>query len=355
VLFSGRRGSAMSHLETNEERRKVQFTGGSTYIVSLPKTWIAQNQLKRGSYIKIRQEEGGILLIDPVESKIPEKKVAAASIMITPRDSPEAVTRKTVSAYLAGYTLILMKAKELKITPKQRHDIKALVRRMLVGTEIVTDSPTELALQVLLSYPGLTIQSAIRRMSIITTSMHKDALKALKTRDETLAKDVLSNDNEVDRFYLYVVRHLRSTALNPKINKICITKEKFSLGYYLVTKSIERTADHAVKIAENSLSLKHELKNELTRDIENMSIIATSMFETAVESLFRQDYNLAETILERIQEFMVLERKAVSTAQMDGEDAATLRLIIESIRRTAEYASDIAETVLNLTVESILA
>ena len=40
----------------------------------------------------------------------------------------------------------------------------------------------------------------------------------------------------------------------------------------------------------------------------------------------------------------------VSSQKMDIEEAPYLRLIIESIRRTAEYASDIAEIVLNLTV-----
>jgi hypothetical protein len=50
-----------------------------------------------------------------------------------------------------------------------------------------------------------------------------------------------------------------------------------------------------------------------------------------------------------------MEKEAVASSQtVDAEDAPHLRLIIESIRRTAEYASDIAEVVLNLTIESIL-
>jgi hypothetical protein len=44
----------------------------------------------------------------------------------------------------------------------------------------------------------------------------------------------------------------------------------------------------------------------------------------------------------------------VSSQKIDVEDAPHLRLIIESIRRAAEYTSDIAEVVLNLTIESIL-
>jgi len=51
----------------------------------------------------------------------------------------------------------------------------------------------------------------------------------------------------------------------------------------------------------------------------------------------------------------LMEKEAVISSQkVDVEDAPHLRLIIESIRRTAEYASDIAEVVLNLTIESIL-
>jgi len=50
-----------------------------------------------------------------------------------------------------------------------------------------------------------------------------------------------------------------------------------------------------------------------------------------------------------------MEKAAVVSSQkVDVEDTPHLRLIIESIRRTAEYASDIAEVVLNLSVESIL-
>jgi phosphate uptake regulator len=86
-----------------------------------------------------------------------------------------------------------------------------------------------------------------------------------------------------------------------------------------------------------------------------MSNLAVSMFETSIESLFRQDYILAESIVEKTKNIDSLEKAAVASSQkIDVEDAPHLRLIIESIRRTAEYASDIAEVVLNLTVESIL-
>jgi phosphate uptake regulator len=79
------------------------------------------------------------------------------------------------------------------------------------------------------------------------------------------------------------------------------------------------------------------------------------MFENAIQALFRRDYNQAEEVIERIAQVHKLEREAVICSQTAKiEDVATLRLVIESVRRTAEYASDISEVVLNLNVESIL-
>ncbi|HML01826.1 MAG TPA: phosphate uptake regulator PhoU [Candidatus Bathyarchaeia archaeon] len=339
----------------SEETRKVQFTGGSTYIISLPKKWVTQNQLKRGSFVKIREEEeGGLLTIVPPGLTV-QNRLDEAAIRVSPKDDTEMIARKIVSAYLAGYNSIHIKADKQQLSTKQRHDMKTFVRGMLVGTEIVTEGSSQLTLQVLLSYPEMTIQSALRRMSIITTSMHKDAVSALKTRDNLLAKEVISTDNEVDRFNLYVTRLLKTATQSPQLTKeIGLLNCQDCLGYRLVTKSVERTADHAVNIAENVLTLKHRLSNDIAEKIEKMSTIAIKMFDTAIESLFRQDYNAAESIIEGIKEIVTLEREAVISSQMDIEDAANLRLIIESVRRTAEYACDIAETVLNLTVDSIL-
>ncbi len=341
----------------SEETRKLQFTGGSTYILSLPKRWITQNQLKKGSVVKLREEEGGLLSILPTDATVQQEKLDEATIRVTLKDVPDGIIRKTVATYLVGYNMIHIRAESQKqLSGRQRHDVKDFSRRMLVGTEIVTDTPQELTLQVLLSYPELSVQSALRRMSIITASMHRDAMTALKGLDRQQAKEVAASDNEVDRFNLYIVRQLKTAIQNPRIIKeIGLQNARDCLGYRLMTKSVERTADHAANIAENVLSLKRRLETEIFEKLEKMSGIAISMFETAVEALFRQDYALAESIVEKIDEVILIEKEAVVSSQkMDVEEAPYLRLIIESIRRTAEYASDIAEIVLNLTVESIL-
>jgi phosphate uptake regulator len=118
---------------------------------------------------------------------------------------------------------------------------------------------------------------------------------------------------------------------------------------------VERTADHATKIAENVLFLKNQIDQKLREKISRLSNLAISMFENSVEALFKHDYDLAETVIEKITEIHELEKDAVLCSQdFPIEQLPNLRLLIESIRRTAEYASDISEVVLNLNVESVL-
>ena len=344
-----------SSLKQRDETRKLQVTGGSTYILSLPKRWVTQNQLTKGSPLQVREEDG-ILSIIPSISKKPEKQDEAL-VRVSSNDKPEAVTRKVVAAYLVGYNILHIKAQgQQQLSSRLRNYLKSFARHFLVGTEIVIDTSTDLVLQILLNYPELSVQSALRRMAIITSSMHKDAIAALKSLDYTLAKAVIETDNEVDRFNLYVIRLLKLAVAKPQILKeVGLNNAKNCLGYRLITKSVERTADHATKIAENVLVLKERASEEFIEKIERMSTLAITMFEEAMESLFKGDFNLAEAVIEKTHQIVKLEKEAVLTSHnFNAEEIASLSLLVESVRRTAEYASDIAEIVLNLNVNSII-
>ncbi len=340
----------------NSEQRKLQVTGGSTYIISIPKDWIIRNQLKKGSALQLYEEEDGSLTITPPKLGKKEKQEEVI-IRVQVNDKPDAVIRKIVSAYLVGYSILHLKAQgQQQLPSKVRNTLKIFARNLLVGTEIVIDTPADLTLQVLLNYSELSVQSALRRMAIIAASMHKEAVASLKNQDTQAAKAVIETDNEVDRFNLYVTRLLKLAITNPRIFKeIGLDDAKGSLGYRLVTKAIERTADHATRIAENVISLKEKPNNDLIEKIEHMSNLAIGMFEDSIESLFRKDYNLAESIIQKLDQIVVLEKEAVlSSKTFDIEEVASLRLLIESVRRTAEYATDVAEVVLNMNIESVL-
>ncbi|NLF87539.1 phosphate uptake regulator PhoU [Candidatus Bathyarchaeota archaeon] len=340
----------------NEEQRKLQVTGGSTFILSLPKEWAIKNKLKRGSSMLVREEEDGSLCVMP--SSFPKKeRQEEAFIRVSQVENPDAIMRTAISAYLNGYSILHIKGQGQKtLSSKTRNHLKNFARNYLVGTEIVIDTPTELTLQVLLNYPELTIQNALSRMSIIASSMHKEAIGALRKLDYANAKAVIETDREVNRFALYIVRLLKLAVSNQRVVKeIGIESQRECLGYRLIAKSVERTADHATKIAENTLQLSEPVKEEILGKLSVLSGLANSMFEDTMEALFKHDFNLAETVIEKLAQVYEAEKETVdSLSSAKADEIVDLRLIIESIRRTAEYAADISEVVLNMNVESVL-
>lgn len=340
----------------NEEQRKLQVTGGSTFILSLPKEWITRNQLKKGSLIVLCEEDSGSLSLFPSKLEKQEKKDEAL-IRVSANDSPDAVMRKAISAYLVGYNILHIRAQgQQPFAAGLRNCLKNFARNYLVGTEIVTDSPENLTLQILLNYPELSVESALRRMAIIAASMHREAVDCLRNLDYSAAKAVVDTDREVNRFSLYILRLLKMAVVNVRLVKeIGLRNPRECLGYRLIAKSVERTADHATKIAENILILKNPVDPELLERINKLSGLAISMFESSIEALFKHDYNQAESVIEKLSQIHKLEKEAViSSRSVNIEEIPSVRLLIESIRRTAEYASDISEVVLNLNVESVL-
>ena len=64
-------------MEEGGETRKIQFTGKSSYIISLPKQWIVDLGLKQGDQIKIIRKGSSTLELYPpkFESRIQKKKM----------------------------------------------------------------------------------------------------------------------------------------------------------------------------------------------------------------------------------------------------------------------------------------
>jgi phosphate uptake regulator len=143
---------------SGEETRKIQLTGKSTYIVSLPKRWVTSMGLKAGSQVLVsRQSDASLLLIPKELAK--QTKSEEASILVSQEDDPGTIARKIVALYLVGYNIIKIKTKDERITSLQRNLIKDLTRKKLVGTEIISDSSNEMKLQILLSYPELSVEN----------------------------------------------------------------------------------------------------------------------------------------------------------------------------------------------------
>ena len=348
-------GNGKSLLQ-GEETRKLQYTGGSSYIVSLPKKWIQDLGLKQGDHVVILRQGNSVLQIAPA-SKRASKEQKEATIEVSKDNNPYFIARKLIALYFLGFNVITIVPKEDRLLVEQREVIKSIVRRVLMGTEIIADSATGITLQVLINLLDLSVDAAFKRMLLIAKSMYRDTLLALKENNVELAEEVVRSDDEVDRFSFYIVRQLKIAIKNEHLLKeIGLEEPRNCLGYRLIAKSVERVADHAVIIAKDVMGNPHPLNKDVVEKVASMSYFALEVLDDACLSMFKRDYEAADKAIEKSRKIDELEKAILRMVSKprDINELYRIRLITENIRRVAEYASDIAEIVLNMTVQQTL-
>jgi phosphate uptake regulator len=344
-------------MSEREETRRIQFTGKSSYIVSLPKQWIMELGLKQGDQISITREGKSALKIIPSKDQVKSTQNEEAILEITRDDDNAAIIRKLVSLYFLGYKTIQVKPKSDRLQPGQRNAIKSAVKGMLMGAEIISDSIDGITIQVLVNLLELTVDGAFKRMLHLAKSMLRDALLAVREANLELAKEVIDSDDEVDRFGFYIIRQLKIAIQNEyMLRDMGFTNARQCLGYRLIVKNIERTGDHATLIAKDLLEFKESVRKDAMDKIEDLTDFAISTLDQACLALFKEDFAQAEAAIKKSSELSKYEKKILESVKSikNEEEAYRIRRMAENIARIAEYASDIAEIVLNMNIEKML-
>jgi phosphate uptake regulator len=350
----------LSLLGKDGEVRKIQFTGRSTYILSLPKKWMQEMHLKPGDPVNVIREANNSLSIIPYAERSSNLSNEATAVVLE-KEGVTSVQRKVISIYLSGYNIIHLKSKTGRINPAQRDAVREVIRRNLVGTEIIADSSDAITIQVLLTLPELSVNTAVRRMFLIASSMHKDAMLALGESNHELAKTVIKSDDEVDRFSLYILRNLVIATQNERVlREIGLKRPADCLGYRVAVKSIERIADHSCGIAKNVEEQQQKISKGLFEKIDKMSKLSLAAVNDSVEAFLRRDYIMADSVVDKAENIHSVESEIISVLNKEDKTAShepinsNIRLILEDIRRTAEHASDIAEAAMNQTIGEVI-
>ena len=344
-------------MEEGGETRKIQFTGKSSYIISLPKQWIVDLGLKQGDQIKIIRKGSSTLELYPpkFESRIQKKE--DATIEIGSEEDASSIVRKLISLYFLGYKTIHVKPKDGRLSPNQRNTVKEAVKRMLMGSEIISDSINGITVQVLVNLLELSVDGAFKRMLHLAESMSSDAILSVKENNSELAQEVINTDDEVDRFGFYIIRQLKIAIQNEHMLKeMGFRNARNCLGYRLIVKNIERVGDHASFIAKDVMEFKKSIKKEILEKLEDMNKFCLSVLNDSCLALFTEDYSKAENTIRKADEITKYEKKVrdVSKSLKNEEEIYRVKRMTENIKRVSEYASDIAEMVLNMNIEKTL-
>lgn len=222
------------------EFRKLISFGKGSHVITIPKSWIDKNKLKKGDSIGVEETREGLILSSgtaPAKKEETKITIAAADKEIG------RIKMEIVSAYLNNFDLIEIISKDLKNNVKQ-------IRQLLMGLpglEILEQTYTRLLVKFLIDIKEISVDSMIRRMDIITRSMIEDTMKCMDGECE--AESIHQRDSDVNRLHFLAFRVIRKALSNPRIGS-SMGKNAWELqSDKSIVLRIEKIADRQKRIA----------------------------------------------------------------------------------------------------------
>lgn len=326
------------------ELRKLQLTGGSSYTVTLPKEWVAQAELAAGDVVGFAPQADGSLAVYPHARQ--NAPTARFEVDVSGEDA-DACFRSIVAAYLNGYDVIVVRSKKA-LTLGVRRAVREAGKR-IIGLQVVEEEPSAITLQDFMDPKEFHIEKALRRMQAICRTMQEDALRAFQGANEANEVSFEERDDEVDSLYWIVNKQYHAILRDPSYAQRLGLNSSVALNHLLVARLIERTADHAGRIAENTRALHgSEIQKRLENRIEKHARRAIQLFSDALNIYHKQDVAAANKLIGEVKTFKQAQNAMIKEAlRLGGEDILHASLALDSIARTAAYAADVAETAIN--------
>ncbi len=320
--------------------------GAVTVGVSLPRQWVGERGLTAGSAIHLRTlPDGSLLLRDRIRSA----PIGRVWIPVGPSTAAEHLFRQLIGAYLGGAAEFVLNQPE-GIAESTR-GIARLFARRTIQPEIVDEQATTLLLRDVSLGAGLALPELLHRMFERVMDLHTEAGRTWVAAGPAKGEPLNLRDDAVDRYGWLIERILALRNASDAGAPGWGGSVDDPLQTLLLTRSMERIADHAVSLGENGTRLFDTgLPPKIANALTGYHQQALEALRSAVEVAERPQVTLANEIIDA-GEALHGAHAAISEAylrrgspsMLPPAAIAALGLALASIDRTVAYAQDIAQ------------
>ncbi len=319
----------------------MQLSGGTTYTVSLPKSWAQEQGIDSGSLLYLHPEGDGSLLIESDD----RRDAAERTVRLDVRRYDDDALRETIEAmYVVGFDRLAL-VDATGHSADRRRMIRDLTGRFS-GFEVLETTETTLVLENLITADNVSIRKSALRLRLIMLAMHRDAVRAVVDNDPALARQVVRRDDEADKLFAMITRHFRRGLSDlQEVERLGNSRAEL-FEYYAVARQFERVADHAEKIARLAHTRPDAPADPLAEAFSSAAGRAQRVVDTAADVVLADaDISDAYDALGEV-DALVGELDELHRDLYDHESVGRAHffgLLFDSVRRTAEYGGNIAE------------
>ncbi|MBD3248939.1 AbrB/MazE/SpoVT family DNA-binding domain-containing protein [Candidatus Woesearchaeota archaeon] len=309
------------------EFRKLISFGKTSFVMSIPKSWVTKNNLKKGDLIALEEEKGDLILSPNVEQKKNKKKTTKIDITGIDRTSVLYVIR---SAYKMGcdeIELIYNKPLAKHYRKDKEEKIISIIHEevnRLVGIEVVQQKDNFCIIRDLSENSAAEFDSALRRVFLLLNDASNDLKQAVKDRDNVLLDTIEEKHNSITKFVSYCLR---------LINKGKFKDPQKSMTLYHIISNLDKITDILKYSARDIREQGNKLKKESRDIIEKINESIITYYELFYKFDFSKSSKLYEDRDDIIKDISVMSKK------LPGNEL----LILEKAEAILELITDLSE------------
>lgn len=197
------------------------------------------------------------------------------------------------------------------------------------------------------------LQDELLRMGSLLDKAIENAVTALRERDQTLARQVIAEDNTINNLRFQIEEHcVRLIATQqPMAGDL-----RMIVAAMNIVVDMERMADHAAGIAKNTIQLGHEPLLKPLIDLPLMADHARRLIKMALDAFVARDVNTAsrlgkeDDVIDAL--YHQILRELVTYVSEDPKSitrALYLLFAAHNLERIADRAVNIGERVIFIT------
>jgi phosphate uptake regulator len=336
--------------------RRVQRTGASSLSVTLPKSWTDSMNLQIGDILRFRDLGEGRLEISPAGAESPSERHQKMVRVDATDAPPNLLARILVGGYITGQDQIVVTSRTI-LTPDQHREIRRIVAHAL-GMSVVEEDPHRIEIQNFIDPGRYRLHRLLNQVVRILRTELQACGKALSTGDQAPLQQLGTLEDEVDRFYLLMVRQILLSSDDFQVARdIGVESHHYQIGYRLIAKILELTGDLISTVAreleENLaglLRLPADTRDDLARRIARLEQVFQKTME-AFTQLSVVDANEILNDLDRTFARDEVVREPRMRRPRDRQADLSAQRIVSSLVMATEMMVIINETTINRSVE----
>ena len=328
------------------EVRKIQLTGGSTYIVSLPKKWITEHGLEARDQVRIEWRPSGTLRVIADASTI----VRNREVNLDCKEVPDyMIFDHLVAAYLSGANRITINSNK-EFTRNQSKIFRNFIKSTR-GLEITNDQGSKLEMISLLNPTEMPLYSSINRMYLLISRQVRDFSDVLIGGDPEILEDSAERENEVDGLRLLLERQVGQILESASIEDSLGTSRWEASELCKLVRTLERMGDHSFALCD----LANSFKIPSTISMTSLPISVIPIWQMSIKLLISNlrkrkisEIHSAKSQLISAQQDLLQYEEELRSSNIDLQEALFMDRVSESLRRICAYSINMAEILMNI-------